>query len=306
MDRLTSLAIFVATVEEGSFAAAARRFGLSPSMAGKHVSAVETAVNARLLQRSTRQLSLTDAGQVYYSHCKQILEAFDEASRAAGDTQASAQGTLRVAAPVTFGELHLAGVVAHYLDDHPHVNVEICLEDRYVDLLDARVDVAVRIGKLDAPQLVTRRLAPCRMVLCASPVWLARNGMPTRPDDLLKTPRLAFSEAVSQGNWTLFDAQKRAWVMEGPCRLIANNIQMLIASALAGTGVVYGPTFILGDYLRRKELVALLPAYSATELVIQAVYPSALHIPMKVRRFVDYLVQAFGETPPWDQGGELG
>ncbi|OAT78491.1 LysR family transcriptional regulator [Mangrovibacter phragmitis] len=301
MDRLTSLAVFVAAVDEGSFAAAARRFGLSPAMAGKHVSAIETEVHARLLQRSTRQLSLTDAGLLYYERCKQILEAYDEAVREAGDIQTSARGTLRIAAPATFGEMHVSGIVARYLTDNPYVNAEVLLGDHYTDLLDIRVDVAIRIGRLTRSQLVTRRLAPCRMVLCASPNWLAQNGTPCKPEDLHDAPRLAFSEAVSEGNWTLIDAQQQAFTLKGPCRLLANNTQFLVASALAGMGIVYAPTFVLGEHIRRKTLIPLLPGYTPSELVIQAVYPSALHIPAKVRHFVDYLAQAFGDNPPWDK-----
>lgn len=301
MDRLTSLAVFVAAVEEGSFAAAARRFGLSPAMAGKHVSAIEAELNARLLQRTTRRLNLTDTGHAYYERCKQILETFDEANREASDSQETARGVLRVAAPVTFGAIHLGDVVARYLDDHPRVNVEVVLADRFVDLLDAGVDVAIRIGRLQDPALVTRRLAPCRMAVCASPAYLERHGAPRKPDDLLGAPRLAFSEAVSDGDWTLFDARNHAHVIEGPCRLAANNMQMLLAAALAGAGIAYGPTFVFGEHLRRGELVALLPGYRAADLVIQAVYPSARRIPLKVRRFVDYLTDAFGDEPPWDR-----
>ncbi len=305
MDRLTSLGVFVAAVEEGSFAAAARRFGLSPAMAGKHVSAIEAELNARLLQRTTRRLSLTDTGQAYYERCKRILEAFEEAKREASDTQATARGVLRVAAPVTFGAMHLGEVVAGYLEDHPHVNVEVLLGDRYVDLIDAGVDVAIRIGRLQDPGLVIRRLAPCRMVVCASPAYLERHGTPRKPDDLRRAQRLAFSEAVSADDWTLLDAKKRAHVIDGPCRLAANNTQMLLAAALAGAGIAYGPTFVFGEHIRRGELVTLLPAYRAADLAIQAVYPSARRIPLKVRRFVDYLAGTFGDEPPWDRNARL-
>ncbi|PMS17826.1 LysR family transcriptional regulator [Trinickia dabaoshanensis] len=305
MDRLTSLGVFVAAVEEGSFAAAARRFGLSAAMAGKHVSAIESELNARLLQRTTRRLSLTDTGQTYYERCKQILEAFDEANREASDSQGTARGVLRVAAPVTFGAMHLGEVLARYVEDHPQVNVEVLLGDRYVDLIEAGVDVAIRIGRLQDPALVTRRLAPCRMVVCASPAYLERHGAPRKPGDLLRAPRLAFSEAVSAGDWTLFDAKNRAHIIDGPCRIAANNTQMLLAAALAGAGIAYGPSFVFGEHLRRGELVPLLPAYRATELAIQAVYPSARRIPLKVRRFVDYLTEAFGDEPPWDRMAKL-
>ncbi|EIF30033.1 transcriptional regulator [Burkholderia sp. Ch1-1] len=301
MDRLTSLGVFVAAVEEGSFAAAARRFGLSAAMAGKHVSALEAELNAQLLHRTTRRLRLTDTGQTYYERCKRILEAFDEAKREASDSQGTARGVLRIAAPVTFGAMHLGEVAARYMEDHPHVNVEVLLGDRYVDLIDAGVDVAIRIGKLEDPGLVTRRLAPCRMVVCASPAYLKRHGTPRKPDDLLRAQRLAFSEAVSAGDWTLHDRQNRAHVIDGPCRMTANNTQMLLASAIAGAGIVYGPTFVFGAHIRSGELVALLPAYRAADLTIQAVYPSARRIPLKVRRFVDYLAETFGDEPPWDR-----
>ncbi|BCQ28424.1 LysR family transcriptional regulator (plasmid) [Caballeronia sp. NK8] len=300
MDRLTSLGVFVAAVEEGSFAAAARRFGFSPAMAGKHVSEIEARLNVRLLQRTTRRLSLTDTGQAYYERCKQILETYDEANREASDLHGTARGVMRIAAPVTFGAMHLGQVVARYVEDHPKVSVEVVLGDRYVDLLDAGIDVAIRIGRLEDPALVTRRIAPCGMVVCASRAYLELHGTPRKPRDLLQAPRLAFSEAVSAGDWTLFDAKGRAHVIDGPVRVSANNTQMLLSAALAGAGIAYGPTFVFGEHLRNGELVALLPAYRTTDLAVQAVYPSARRVPFKVRRFVDYLAEAFGGDPPWD------
>lgn len=301
MDRLTRLQLFTAAVETGSFAAAARRFGISPAMAGKYVSAIEADLNVRLLQRTTRRLSLTDIGQSYYERCKRILEAYDDANREASDAHASPSGVLRIAAPVTFGALHLGDVVARYLDEHPQVNIEVSLSDRYVDLLETGADLAIRIGRLPDSGLIARRLAPCRMVICASPAYLKRHGTPRSPDDLRRAPRLTFSEAVSAGDWTLVDAQQRAHVIDGPCRMAANNTQMLLAAALAGAGVVYGPTFVFGEQIARGKLVALLPDYHTSELTIQAVYPSARHVPVKVRRFLDYLVAAFGDEPPWDR-----
>jgi DNA-binding transcriptional LysR family regulator len=301
MDRLTGIGVFVAAVDEGSLAAAARRFGLSAAMAGKYVSAIEAELNARLLQRTTRRLSLTDIGRVYYERCKQILEAWDEAGREASDAQGTARGVLRLAAPVTFGAMHLGDVIAKYLDAHPHVNIEVSLSDRYVDLLEAGVDVALRIGRLPDSGLVARRLAPCRMVICASPDYLARHGTPRSPDDLRRAPRLTFSEAVSVGDWTLVDAKRRAHVISGPCRMAANNTQMLLAAALAGAGIVYGPTFVFGEHIARGTLVALLPEYHTSDLTIQAVYPSARHMPLKVRHLLDTLAAAFGDEPPWDR-----
>lgn len=302
MDRLTGIRVFVAAVNSGSFAAAARHYGLSAAMAGKYVSAIETELNARLLHRTTRRLTLTDIGEVYYERCKRILEAYDEANREVTDASGSAHGVLRIAAPVTFGAMHLGGVVAQYLEAHPQVNIEMSLNDRYVDLLEAGVDMAIRIGRLPDSGLVARRLAPCRMVICASPAYLRRHGTPRAPDDLRQAARLTFSEAVSDDDWTLADADGRRHVIDGPCRLAANNTQLLLAAALAGAGVAYGPTFVFGEQIALGQLVELLPEYDAAELAIQAVYPSARHMPLKVRRFLDFLAAAFGNEPPWDRG----
>jgi len=301
MDRFTSMQIFIAAVDEGSFAAAARRFKLSAAMAGKHVSAIESDLNVRLLQRSTRRLSLTDAGERYYERCKVILEVLEDANREASDVQKTPKGLLRIAAPVAFGAMHLGRIVSRYLEQFPEVSLDVVLEDKYADLLENRIDVAIRVGRLEDPTLVTRRLAPCRMVLCASPEYLKKHGTPETPDDLSCAPRLAFSRAVSAGDWTIYDAQGRPHSIEGPCRMTANNIQLLLESVLAGTGIAYGPNFVFGEHIKQGKLIKLLPAYRTTELTIQAVYPSAIRIPFKVRSFVDFIAKALGDTPLWGE-----
>ena len=300
MDRFASIAVFVAAVDEGSLVAAGRRSGLSASMAGKYLSALEADLNVRLLQRSTRSLSLTDAGRTYYLRCKRILEELDDANSEASDAHSTARGTLRVAAPVTFGVMHMGDVVATYLANHPNVNIEVALDDRYVDLQHNSIDVAIRIGRLPDSQLVARRLAPCRMTVCAAPSFLEREGVPITPEDLQRAPRLAFSEAVSIPKWTLSDEDGREHVIDGPYRMQANNMQMLLSATLAGVGIAYGPTFVFGPHIRAKELVVLLPGYRAPELTVHAVYPTARYVPSKVRRFIEYLADAFGDRPPWD------
>jgi DNA-binding transcriptional LysR family regulator len=300
MDRLTSMAVFVAAAQAGSLIAAARRFGLSASMAGKHVSAIEAELNVRLMQRSTRRLSLTEVGQAYYARCKRILEEFEDANREASDTQQTVRGVLRAAAPVTFGAMHLGGVVARYLDQHPDVSVEIELNDRYVDLLAEGIDVAIRIGRLHDSDLVARRLAPCRMLLCASPDFLASHGVPKDVEAVRRAPRLAFSQAVSAGDWTLTDPDGRSHAIDGPIRMATNNTQMLLTAALAGAGVTYGPSFVFGQHIASGDLVALLPDHHTNDLAIHAVYPTARHVSLKLRRFIDHLVASFGNAPPWD------
>lgn len=297
MDKFTSMRVFIAAVEEGSFAAAARRFKLSSAMAGKHVSALESDLHVRLIQRSTRRLSLTDAGQRYYDRCKVIIEALDDADREASDIQATPRGLLRIAAPLAFGEMHLGKIVSRYLEQFPEVSAGVVLEDKYIDLLEERIDVAIRIGHLDDPMLVTRRLAPCRMVFCASTGFLKKYGTPETPDDISRMPRLAFSQAISAGDWTIYDADNRPYTIESRCRLTSNNIQLLMDAALGGTGIVYGPCFVFREHIRQGQLIELLPDYRTSELTIQAVYPSALRIPFKVRTFVDFIADALKAMP---------
>jgi len=300
MDRLTSMAVFVAAVDDGSLVGAARRFGLSPSMAGKHVSAIEEQLKARLLQRSTRMLKLTDVGQAYYARCKQILEEYEDANRQAAEAQQTVRGVLRVAAPTTFGAMHLGDAIAGYLAAYPDVTVEAVLSDRYVDLLADNIDVAIRIGRLADSDLVARRLAPCRMVFCASPSFLASRGAPKTVEHLRQAPRLAFSEAVSSGDWGLVDPDGGAHLIDGAVRLAANNMQMLLAAAIAGAGVAYGPSFVFGPSIAAGKLRVLMPDHKTSELTIHAVYPTKRHVSLKLRRFIEHLSAALGETPPWD------
>jgi DNA-binding transcriptional LysR family regulator len=301
MDRLTSMAVFVAAADEGSLIKAARRFGLSASMAGKHVSEIEGDLGIRLMQRSTRRLSLTDTGRTYYARCKRILEAVEDANREASDAQQTVRGVLRIAVPLTFGAMHLGDVLARFVDQHPAVAVEVMLSDRYVDLLSEGIDVAIRIGRLLDSDLVARRLAPCPMVFCASPNFLRRFGTPRSVDELRRAPRLVFSEAVSAGNWKLIDPKGQTHLIDGPARLAANNMQMLLAAALAGSGVAYGPTFVFGERIMAGDLITLLPDHRTSDLAVHALYPSARNISLKARRFIDHLIECFGGDPPWDR-----
>lgn len=300
MDRFACISVFVAAVEEGSLVAAGRKFGLSASMAGKYLGGLEAELGVRLLQRSTRSLSITEAGQAYYARCKRILEEFEEANQEASDNAATLRGRLRIAAPVSFGALHMGDLVAGFLAEHDQMMAEVILDDQYTDLHTAGIDVAIRIGRLPDSELVARRLAPCRMVFCAAPSWLALHGTPQAPADLRDAPRLAFSGAVTAGDWSITDAARQVHAIAGPLRAQANNMQLLLSMAVAGLGIAYGPTFAFGPAIAEGRLVQLLPGCVAEELVVQAIYPSARHLPSKVRSFVDYLAGAFAGDPVWD------
>lgn len=306
MDRLESMALFIDAIEAGSLSAAARRRGLSVSMAGKHLAQLEGMLDARLLHRSTRRLSLTDVGQAYYLRCKRILEDVDEADQEARAAQQGVQGVMRVAAPVTFGALHLGDVMALFLQQHPSVNIEVMLSDRYVDLLASGIDVAIRIGRLPDSGLVSRQLAPCRMVFCAAPCFLTRVGAPRTVADVQGLPRLAFSEAVSSGDWSLTDPEGQAHVICGPLRLSANNTQMLLGAAVAGAGVAYGPSFVFAQAISDGALAEVLPDHKTSALEIHALFPTKRHVSAKVRAFLRLLVETFGGDPPWDGGLKSG
>jgi len=302
MDRLTCMAVFEAAVRMGSIAAAARAFDMTPSRASKHLAALETELGVALLRRSTRQLALTPEGDRYLDRCRQILGAVREADDEARAQTGAISGTLRVTAPVTFGALHLGPVVAGFLAQYPGVSLQVQLDDRYRDMRSDAVDVALRIGKLANSTLVARRLGACRMVLCASPGFLAKHGPLLKPADLAGLPMLAFSEAVSPADWTVRDASGTSHRIAGKTRLAADNVQMLSAAAVAGAGVVFGPSFILGPAMQRGELVQVLPGYPAESLDISIVYATRAHLPSTVRAFVDYLVEQLREPFDWDQG----
>lgn len=301
MDRFTSLSVFVVAVEQGSFAAAGRILGMTPAMAGKHVATIEASLGVRLLQRTTRKLHLTEAGQDYYRRSRFIIETLEEADRAASRLQDEPRGTLRISAPKSFGALHLGPPIADFLRRYSGVTVDMSLEDRAADLIAEGVDVAIRIGSLADSSLIARRFAKTSMIVCAAPGFLAEHGRPTSPSALRLLDRLAFSGATSAGDWTFTDALGQAYRVDGPVRLLADSMEMLLAAALAGAGVVYGPSFVLGEHLTSGALERLLPDYATESLSIHAVYPSVRLMSTKLRRFLDLLEDWFESRRGWDE-----
>lgn len=301
MDRLLSMAVFVTAIDEGSIAAAARRFGISAVMAGRYLSSLEQALPARLVQRTTRRLSLTDAGQAYHAKCKRILEDLEEANNEAVDKHASPRGTLRVAAPVTFAAMYLGPVVARYMQEFPAVRVEMQLQDRFVDLVEEGLDLALRIGRLPDSDLVVRRLAGCRLMACATPAYLRRAGIPRTPQELEAHARIGYLGDVSTPPW-MFGAPGSAPVqLSRACRVEANNTSMMLELALAGLGVAYAPGFVFANHLARGELVQVLPGFDSPELPLHAVTSTAKHVPWKARLLIERMATAFEGTPPWEQ-----
>jgi DNA-binding transcriptional LysR family regulator len=301
MDRFTALAVFVKVVEAQSFAAAARDFGLSPAMVSKHVRALEERLGVRLLNRTTRRLSLTEVGRGYYERARQILADLEDADRSASDLHAAPRGTLKLNAPFSFGIRHVGPAIAGYLAAYPEVTVEVTLSDRYIDLLAEGVDVALRIGRLADSSLIARRLAPIRLVACTSADYLARRGTPRTPRDLAAHDCLLYTYAASAEEWHFIGPGGADEVVRVSGRLFADNGDILVSAALGGLGIALLPTFIAGEHVQAGRLVTLLQGFAAPEAALYAVYPPGRHLSAKLRSFIDFLAARFGEEPEWDR-----
>ena len=299
MDKFQEMASFVAVVEAGSFVGAADATGLSKAAVSRHVAELEQRLGARLLHRTTRRLSLTDDGQLFFTRAKEMLAAIDEAESEIRSRSGEPSGLLRINAPLTFGILHLAPLWGRFAQLYPKVSLDIELSDRVVDLVEEGYDLAVRITNLPSSQLVSRQLASTRMVACASPEYLALHGTPKHPRELAQHEVISYSYWAARNEWTFTAPDDSPVVVRTHARIHANNGDTCRAAALHHQGIILQPDFLVADDLRRGDLVELLPAYRAMTLGIHAVYPSRKHLPIKTRRLVDFLVEAFA-LPGWN------
>ena len=299
MDKFREIESFAAVVDAGSFVGAADALTLSKAAISRHVAELEERLGVRLLQRTTRRLSLTEEGQAFYQRCKEILGSIEEAEAEASSRAGEASGLLRVNAPVSFGILHLAPLWGAFASAHPKVSLDVSLADRLVDLVEEGYDLAIRISRLDNSTLVSRKLATTRLVLCASPTYLREHGTPQSPEDLTRHAVISYSYFSSGDEWSFDGPQGKVTVKTRP-RFHANNGDTCLAAALAHQGIVLQPTFLAGGALQRGELVELLPDYRSLELGVYAVYASRKQVPLKLRRLIDFLVEVF-KTPRWPQ-----
>jgi DNA-binding transcriptional LysR family regulator len=299
VDKFQEMASFVAVVEAGSFVGAADAIGLSKAAVSRHVGELEQRLGARLLHRTTRRLSLTDDGQLFYARARDMLAAVEEAESEISSRSGEPSGRLRINAPLSFGVLQLAPLWPRFAQLYPKVSLDIDLSDRVVDLVEEGYDLAVRITNLPSSQLVSRQLATTRMICCASPSYLAQHGTPAHPDDLAQQEVISYSYFAARDEWTFTAADGKPVAVRIHARIHANNGDTCRAAALDHQGIILQPDFIVADDLRRGDLVELLPSWRAMTLGIHAVYPSRKHLPIKTRRLVDFLVEAFA-APGWD------
>jgi DNA-binding transcriptional LysR family regulator len=298
MDRFLEMQTFAAVVDAGSFVKAAEALGLSKAAMSRHVSELETRLGVRLLQRTTRRLSLTEEGQVFYARSKELLAGVDEAEAEITSRSGAASGLLRINAPFTFGILHLAPLWGVFRSQYPQVALDVTLADRVVDLVDEGYDVAIRIATLPSSTLISKRLASTRMVLCASPNYLAAHGTPQHPAELAAHAVISYSYLATRDEWHFVGPQGPVSVKTQPC-IHTNNGDTCRAAALAHQGIILQPDFLVGRDLASGTLVELMPAFRALELGIYAVYPTRKHVPPKVRALIDFLAAHFAQTPAW-------
>jgi DNA-binding transcriptional LysR family regulator len=298
MDRFEEMRTFAAVVDAGSFVRAAEALQVSKTAVSRLTSDLEARLGVRLLHRTTRRLSLTVEGEVFHARCKELLASVDEAEAEVTSRADEALGLLRVNVPVSFGLMHLAPLWPAFLQQQPKVTLDVTLSDRIVDLVDEGYDLAVRIARLPASSLVSRKLATTRLVLCASPEYLRRHGMPAHPEQIAQHPVFSYTLLASGDTWSFEGPQGPVSIKVTP-RMLSNSGDTCCAAALQHQGIVLQPSFMVGGHLRSGALVEVMPGYRSIELGVYAVYASRKHLTPKVRVLIDFLAKAF-RAPAWD------
>jgi DNA-binding transcriptional LysR family regulator len=300
MDRFADLEAFVAVVKARSFSAAAERLGTAKSALSRRISGLEQRLGTKLLHRTTRKLSLSDAGRVLYERASRLLADLNETEEAVRDEHAELRGRIKLAAPLTFGIRHLAAAISDFMGIHPELQIDLDLNDRQVDLVEEGLDIAVRIGELTDSSLIARRLTVIRRVAVASPGYLAKHGTPTHPLELADHLGLHYSNLSHREIWRFQDRQQREWLPDLPIRLRANNGDLLITAAEAGLGILVTPTFIAHTAIEQGRLVPILTDFRLRDLGLHLVYTPGRQWSRRVRVLADYLAERFARDPYWD------
>ena len=298
MDIFTTMKVYCSVVENDSLADAARKMNVSPSVVSKHLSALEDHLGVRLLNRTTRRISITEEGTAYYERSKQIITDVAEAEIEVSSAHTAPRGLLKITAPVTFAHRHLTPHLPKFLDMFPEVEVQVQVNDRVVDLVDEGIDLAIRISQLKDSSLIARRLAPNRRYIAATPEYLERNGTPKSVDDLKDHRLITWPPGNPLNDWHfLIDGVDRIIKVKGA--IAVNEGDAILTTLLAGGGLGMTQEFLAGPFVKEKKLVPLLEEIVREDNPIYAVYPSSRHLSPKVRAFVDFLVETYGPKPYW-------
>ena len=291
--------VFAQVVEAGSFAKAAERLGMSTSAASRHVAELEAHLQTRLLNRTTRRVSLTESGRAFYERSVQLLADLQEAEEEASSSAVVPRGTIRLTTSVNFGVRHVAPAIAAFVAAHPDVRFDVSLADRVVDLVEEGFDIGIRIGTPGADNLVARKLGETRLVPCASPAYLERHGAPRTPAELAKHNCFTYEYVTPRNLWRFRDRSGAEQAVRVAGTLHSNNGDLLAEVAARDGGIVFEPAFIVGPDVRSGRLVPLLQDFVPPPVPIYAVYPSRKHLSAKVRRFVEFLVERFAHGQDW-------
>lgn len=299
MDRLRALEVFVEVVRKNGFARAADALETSPANVTRIIADLESHLDTRLLNRSSRKMSLTESGEGLYERAKVIVEDMAEIEAIASSSSMQPRGLLRINAPLTFGVLHLAPLWPKFMALYPGVELEVALIDRIVDIVEEGYDLAIRISRSGSASHAARKLATSHNICCAAPSYIAQYGAPQVPADLAGHHCIGYSYSTDE--WHFSDAAGQPHPVTVRCALHVNNGDTARAAALAGAGIVWQPTFLIGADLRAGRLVPLLPLFRLRDIDVLAIYPSRRHLSAKVRVMIDFLAMQFQDIPPWDQ-----
>lgn len=301
MTEISAIPVFVAVTENGSFAAAARKLGITKSAVSKRIGILEANLGTQLFHRSTRSISLTEAGEIYLSHALQALGSAQEAEDAVAALQGDPVGHLKLSAPISFGQLHVAPTIPEFLRQYPGITMEVSMDDRFVDLVQSGMDLALRAGTLPDSALIARKLAPIHSVIVASPGYLDRAGEPVHPEDLTNHECLHYAYSRDPLEWKFIgDDGEIAVKTRGKFRV--NNSEALCTTLIGGMGIGRLPTFIAGAHLASGRLRRVLPDFQMPEQALYAVFPERQYVPAKVRAFVEYFAKHLGNGMPyWDR-----
>jgi len=288
MDVFLSMSVFRRVAETGNFSEVAREMGITQPSVSKHVAALEKHLNSKLINRSTRQLSLTDIGKLYYSRCVHIVDELIETESLMRNQQSKPTGILRINTPVTFGELHIVPYLWKFLEDYPDLKLDLIMDDHYVDLVKDGVDVAIRIGPLSDSNLIAQKIGNSPRVAVASPDYLLEHGEPVSLKDLEKHACIVYTLLTTRSDWHFTGPQGKETVrVDG--RFQVNNPRTILQAVLAGQGIAVTPLWLIGDYVKSGQLKIILEDYTPTPLDIHALYPDRHFMPAKVSCFVEYM-----------------
>ncbi|MFP4251956.1 MAG: LysR family transcriptional regulator [Guyparkeria sp.] len=300
MDRFTALSTFVCVADTGTISAAAGRLGIAKSAVSRRLRELENHLGVELVHRTTRHLALTPSGEAFYHRATRLLADLDEAEEAVSREHGELSGVLRIAAPLSFGLLHLQPAITAFMNAHPGVSFDLDLDDHEVDLVADGYDLGIRLASLPDSTLIARKLAPIRNLAVASPDYLARNGTPQHPAELADHDCLIYSNVPETRVWGYTDTQGRWQSVQGRRRLRVNNGDFLREAAIRGAGIVIEPTFLLHRAITEGQLAPILTDVPWPEIGAYAVYPQTRHLSARVRAFIDFLVQRFAGEPYWD------